>query len=588
MPAPKPAPQLQHRARVGQARRSPPDVVDPAAVLGDQRPQRRAWSGSPRRSAARRSTTGSGGPRHRLGLVATSTSTTPLATCTSSGPMSSGANTPRPPPSIMAGPPMPMLEPRVAMTTSLQPRMAALPAKHRPEVIPTSGTSPLSRPHRWKAMVSSPDTPGASVSPGRPPPPSAKNTTGRRWRSITSNSRSFLRWFWKPLGAGQHRVVVGQDGGGPAVDRADAGHQAVGRRPGDQVVDDRRRRWAAMASGAVLDQRAGVEQVGDVLPGGALPGAPAAAPPRSGRARRGPRRAARPPRPGRPGRPGAALGPLAAARAAAGAAGLRATAAGATAELAPGTVSPTAPDLGTHRAGATRPRWRTPSSSTRRDGDPHRRGAPGAPVGDGVPAQRETRHRSPADGQRRRRRPPDRWISPLGETRGRRRRRPGCLERATSHGRRRFAMNELTSRATPTSRSTEWPPRCTASSSPAGHGGQGRPLHRAEDPRGPGDPPGVLAGDPPTCWPPACRVATAAGPAPSMHSAAPSRAAGIHGSACSARARRDPVVPQHTWTTSSWTRLLTTTDRADAGWTASTPATRAGGLGTSRAPPEAA
>ena len=41
----------------------------------------------------------------------------------------SGSNTPSPPPSIMAGPPMPMLESSVAMTTSQHPRIAALPAK---------------------------------------------------------------------------------------------------------------------------------------------------------------------------------------------------------------------------------------------------------------------------------------------------------------------------------------------------------------------------------------------------------------------------------------------------------------------------
>ena len=38
-------------------------------------------------------------------------------------------NTPRPPPSIIAGPPMPMLESSVAITTSQQPSSAALPAK---------------------------------------------------------------------------------------------------------------------------------------------------------------------------------------------------------------------------------------------------------------------------------------------------------------------------------------------------------------------------------------------------------------------------------------------------------------------------
>ena len=56
-------------------------------------------------------------------------STTPLAYCTSIGPTSFGSNTPRPPPSIMAGPPIPMLESSVAITTSQHPSSAALPAK---------------------------------------------------------------------------------------------------------------------------------------------------------------------------------------------------------------------------------------------------------------------------------------------------------------------------------------------------------------------------------------------------------------------------------------------------------------------------
>ena len=59
----------------------------------------------------------------------TAMSTTPLGTCTSIGPISVGATTPSPPPSIIAGPPMPIWESAVAMTTSQQPRIAALPAK---------------------------------------------------------------------------------------------------------------------------------------------------------------------------------------------------------------------------------------------------------------------------------------------------------------------------------------------------------------------------------------------------------------------------------------------------------------------------
>jgi hypothetical protein len=78
------------------------------------------------------------------------------------------------------------------------------------------------------------------------------------------------------LGAGQHGVVVGEDRGGPAVDRPHPGHQAVGWGPLDQLGD----RPAAALGGddqrAVLDEAAGVAQVLDVLAGGALAGAAAA------------------------------------------------------------------------------------------------------------------------------------------------------------------------------------------------------------------------------------------------------------------------------------------------------------------------
>jgi hypothetical protein len=52
-----------------------------------------------------------------------------LGTWTDMGPTSSGATTPSPPPSIMAGPPMPRLASGVAMITSQALARAALPAK---------------------------------------------------------------------------------------------------------------------------------------------------------------------------------------------------------------------------------------------------------------------------------------------------------------------------------------------------------------------------------------------------------------------------------------------------------------------------
>ncbi len=73
---------------------------------------------------------------------ATGMSTTPFGTCTDIGPTSSGRNTPRSPPSIIAGPPIPIDEFAVAMMTSHDPSSAALPAKHRPELMPTIGTQP--------------------------------------------------------------------------------------------------------------------------------------------------------------------------------------------------------------------------------------------------------------------------------------------------------------------------------------------------------------------------------------------------------------------------------------------------------------
>ena len=105
-------------------------------------------------------------------------SITPLPDCTLLGPICSGVKVPRPPPSIMAGPLMPMLLARVAMITSAQPSNAALPAKQRPCTMPTTGTLPDSAANWLKVWLLSPATTGMSVSPGRPPPPSANSTVG--------------------------------------------------------------------------------------------------------------------------------------------------------------------------------------------------------------------------------------------------------------------------------------------------------------------------------------------------------------------------------------------------------------------------
>ena len=59
----------------------------------------------------------------------TNTSTTPFGIWTSKPPISVGLNTPNPPNSIIAGPPIPIFDPFVAMITSQHPNNAAFPAK---------------------------------------------------------------------------------------------------------------------------------------------------------------------------------------------------------------------------------------------------------------------------------------------------------------------------------------------------------------------------------------------------------------------------------------------------------------------------
>ncbi len=81
------------------------------------------------------------------------------------------------------------------------------------------------------------------------------------------------------LGSGEDRVVVGHDGApgrvgteAIAVDAADAGHQAVGRGVGDEVLDAAAAALRRDDERAVLDVGAVVDEVGDVLACGALPG----------------------------------------------------------------------------------------------------------------------------------------------------------------------------------------------------------------------------------------------------------------------------------------------------------------------------
>ena len=99
----------------------------------------------------------------------------------------------------MAGPAMPMQAFSVAIIKSLQPANTALPAKQRPDTTAMRGTRPLRRAYCRKLGPSRPATLVAlSVSPGRPPPPSAKKITGSFCCSAMSRMRSVFLWFMVP------------------------------------------------------------------------------------------------------------------------------------------------------------------------------------------------------------------------------------------------------------------------------------------------------------------------------------------------------------------------------------------------------
>ena len=127
------------------------------------------------------------------------------------------------------------------------------------------------------------------MSPGRPPPPSAKSTTGRRHSLGQLEHAVLLAVVLQPLRAGEHGVVVGHDDAARAlvaeqvaVDAADAGDQAVGGRALDQILERAPAALGGDRQRAVLDERARVAEVVDVLARGALARSRAGARPRRG------------------------------------------------------------------------------------------------------------------------------------------------------------------------------------------------------------------------------------------------------------------------------------------------------------------
>ena len=140
-----------------------------------------------------------------------------------------------------------------------------------------------------------------SVSPGRPPPPSAKNTNGQPLALGDLEEPVLLAVVVEALRAGEDRVVVRGHGHGYAVDRADAADEAVGRGLLAELLGAAALALRGDDERAVLDERTLVEQVGDVLPSGALAELACAWPRRPGGSRRGRARGARTPRRGRGG-----------------------------------------------------------------------------------------------------------------------------------------------------------------------------------------------------------------------------------------------------------------------------------------------
>ena len=174
---------------------------------------------------------------------------------------------------------MPMLRVSVAMITSQQPSSAALPAKQRPATMPTSGTWPESAANWRRCDRRGRRRSGMSVSPGRPPPPSANSTTGSVSRRAMREHAVGLLVVAHALRAGEHRVVVGHHHAARLLgaERAPLTLPMPVTMPSagvlrDQVVE----RAAAALRGerqrAVFDEAAGsIAQVGDVLARRALP-----------------------------------------------------------------------------------------------------------------------------------------------------------------------------------------------------------------------------------------------------------------------------------------------------------------------------
>ena len=135
---------------------------------------------------------------------------------------------------------MPIVEFSVAMMTSQQPSSTALPAKQRPDAMPTSGTKPDSRGRRWKVSLN--DT-RLSVSLPRPPPPSQKMHDRKAPLLRHFKYAVLLMVAHVPLRPGHHGIIIRHDDRSAfvfretvAVDLCQAHDQAIRRGFVDQLL----------------------------------------------------------------------------------------------------------------------------------------------------------------------------------------------------------------------------------------------------------------------------------------------------------------------------------------------------------------
>ena len=137
--------------------------------------------------------------------------------------------------------------------------------------MPISGTWPLSRAKRWKALTSKPGH-HRPVDVARPPAAAlGEQHDGQSAPLGELEQPVVLQVPAHALRAREHRVVVGHDDGGSSVDLGQPADQPVAGRARDQLLLRPPPLLRGEDQRLVLDEAARVDEVGDVLPRGPSP-----------------------------------------------------------------------------------------------------------------------------------------------------------------------------------------------------------------------------------------------------------------------------------------------------------------------------